>query len=282
MNYSEATLLQDLERLLPVYPPHMKKWVWEAEAGVIKRHEAFGDRTQVPPPPDDEGKFLFSLHLYCWAIYNRTNTDSGEQIIGREWDTDPYSLSTANISGRPSHTGYTRTGTKWSEVRGKWEKHTMWGAESAKDTPGAVPGLNYDKGAGGNVLKSDKWHPTMNDCWLLGGVHRQATFILVSPHIPENIWNPHGYPIVTAREILGLHHYGYTATQVKDKVVFKPGNKAQASKATICDYWNMIDSVVPEKSEATRFMRKLLDIFKNPYHAELRGFDKNKLNQVGR
>ncbi len=118
----------------------------------------------------------------------------------------------------------------------------------------------------------------MNDCWVLGGIHRRATFILVSPHIPENIWNPEGYPIVTAREILGLHHYGYTATQVKDKVVFKPGNLALLDQANVVDYWTMIVNALPKKGDTTSFIRKLLDIFKNPYHKELVGFDKSKLN----
>lgn len=261
MSYSKVTLLFDIKRLFPFYQPQMQNWIWEADKGKIGHRHVIGDvfRTSGSTQVDQHAQFIISLHLHCWYLYNLTHTDQGLQIIGREWDTDPFSLSAANIPD-VAFGGYQKSA-------GHWQAH------------GGPAGLNLSPGARGNVLKMDKWHPTMNDCWVLGGVHRLATFKLVSPKIPQNIWNHQGgYFIVTAREILGLIHFGYQSTRERDSVLFTPKDTARARGANLVDYWKHIQ----EKSQLkTGVILELLDReLKANIHAELLAFDKSKLRHV--
>jgi len=271
MTYGELTLGNDIRRLAPEYGPAMDHWIWEAERGVVRHHAQLGcQRMGQPTDPanltkaEKRNRFLFSLQLYGWFIYRQTNTDAGSQIIGREGDTDPFSLEHAKIPGVHSG-GYTKL------PGGTW-------AKPSAATP--KPGLNLTPQARGNVLKMDKWHPTMNDCWVLGGVHRLATFQLVSPRIPENIFNHrHGYLIVTAREILGLLHFGYEVNRAGGVVRFEPKNLHLARNANLVDYWKHIQ----EKSRlGAGIIREMLDReLKRDVHAEIESFDKRKLKRPG-
>ena len=170
MPYTEQSLLDDIKKLMdkPTFPEHFKGWVWEEEKGFLRNHHAFGRGIRAFGGGTEEQWSHFTLHLYCWAIYSKTNTDGGRQIIGREWDTDPYSLTIANIGGRATHTGYIRNGKTWTHNRGRWIATQKWKQQDPKASIQGDKGLNYDEGARGNVLKSDKWHPIMNDCWVLG------------------------------------------------------------------------------------------------------------------
>jgi hypothetical protein len=239
MAYNKFSLAYEIATLYPKYPPNLRTWLFA-------------------PKPED---FRVALQEYCWIIYQKTNTDAGFQIIGREWDTDPYSLD-ANILGRAIG-GYDK------QASGKW---------TARPEGAPVGGLNTSPGARGNVLKMDRWHPTMNDCWVLGGIHRGATFKLVSPRIPANIWNPMGFPVVTAREILGLLHYGYETQRVGSDVQFVPRDRGVAQRSNITDYW---DFMVEKSRQGAGLVRELLDKeLKANLHAELLAFDRSKLRKV--
>jgi hypothetical protein len=89
----------------------------------------------------------------------------------------------------------------------------------------------------GNIQVMDKWAPTVNDCWVLGGVHRQADFELVSIRSVENLWDFRGARhVVTAREILGLLHFGYKLHKEPARVWFACEDRLAAQNATIEDY----------------------------------------------
>lgn len=237
--YNKMALASEIALLMPKYPANLRSWLFA-------------------PTPDD---FKAALQEFCWVIYQKTSTDPGLQIIGREWDTDPYSID-ANIIGRAIG-GYNRVGPG------------SWRPQSPNVPQG---GLNTSPGARGNVLKMDRWHPTMNDCWVLGGVHRGATFKLVSPRVPANIWNPSGFPVVTAREMLGLLHYGYKIENGRDETLFVPKDPAFAHKSTITDYW---DFMVEKSRQGSAIIRDLLDKgLKASLHAELLAFDKSSLRRV--
>ena len=81
MKYNKLQLGWEIVVLFQKYPPFMRKWPWVADGGA--------------GVPD----FLASLKEMSWMIYSKTNTDTGQQVMGREWDTDPYAMG-ANIMGR--------------------------------------------------------------------------------------------------------------------------------------------------------------------------------------
>ena len=118
--YNKMALAWEIALLMPKYPANLRSWLFA-------------------PTPDD---FKAALQEFCWVIYQKTSTDPGLQIIGREWDTDPYCID-ANIIGRAIG-GYNRVGPG------------MWRPQLPNVPQG---GLNTSPGARGNVLKMDRWHP---------------------------------------------------------------------------------------------------------------------------
>src|SRR5262245_39744458 len=109
---------------------------------------------------------------YCWVAYDKARTASGPQVIGRITDLhETLQRKAANI------------------LKGQ----TL-----------------FDEGTRGNVLRMNKWCLVLNDCWLVGGVHRQAPFQLMSMPKWQNVWAPdyQGF-VVTARELIGLKVFGY-------------------------------------------------------------------------
>jgi hypothetical protein len=116
-------------------------------------------------------------------------------------------------------------------------------------------GTLFDPGAQGNLLQMDKWARVVNDSWILGGVHRAATFRLTSPRSLENLWNfSGGYASVTAREILGLLHFGYGFQQVGPWKVLVPGKGGDATTADLLDY----DRLMADQTSILK-IKKLID-----------------------
>ena len=58
-----------------------------------------------------------------------------------------------------------------------------------------------------DLLEMDKWTPVVNDCWVLGGVHRRAAFRLESPRALDNLWEG-------ARGDLVAHDYDSLAAAI--------------------------------------------------------------------
>ena len=153
---------------------------------------------KAPEPPKRDASE--EITNYCWIAYEKAFTTSGDQAIGRV-----NHLSAAGLY------------EKVAEIVGD---ETMR-ADAAR----------------GNLLKMDKWATVLNDGWLLGGVHRQAKFRLVSPRVMENLWNfQGGFPVVTARELLGLLHFGYQVQQVGPWQILSLADPGRAAKATLVEY----------------------------------------------
>lgn len=129
------------------------------------------------------------IDRYCWTAYEKAFTAIGPQVIGRVADIH-----------------YT--------IREK-VSHILAGQTL------------LDRSTKGNVLDMDKWCLVMNDCWLLGGVHRFAQFVLMSHPKWNNVWNAEitGF-VVTARELVGLRQFGY---QPEAGTTLGPGSTGTAT-----------------------------------------------------
>lgn len=250
MVYTEHNLKIAL-RSLPLDPP---RWVWDPHPHVLTGATLGTTVRSVMLKMRPMARFRFELWRYCWGIYHLTSTDTGHQVLGREWDTDSFSPSTGH--------------EKWARVNGKWTEVVR------------RAGVNLDPGARGNALKMDKWHPIMNDCWLLGGVHRLATFRLVSMRHAGNIWNfGGGRMVVTARELLGLRRFGYAPEHGPSTadIVFKPVNRALALGASLEAYAAILAG--PAAQRAT-MLREMVDPGVNDLMAEIRQNGATRRNRV--
>lgn len=158
-----------------------------AELAKIYRNPSDGFMWEENPRPD--GVTLDDIAEYCWSAYWKARTATGVQVIGRIADIHKsIQEKIANIM----------------------QGQTL-----------------LDEGTSGNVLKMDKWCLVMNDCWLLGGVHRNASFALMSGAVWQNVWNPQiGGFVVTAREVIGLNEFGYVR---QTGTAFGPGSLAMAT-----------------------------------------------------
>ena len=169
-----------------------------------------------PTAPDSAPR----LGDYCWAAYDQAYTTRGDQVIGR--------VNHLNAAGL---------------------------FEKVADIVG--PKTLLDKSAHGNLLKMDKWARVVNDSWILGGVHRFANFRLASPRAMENLWNfSINAPVVTAREILGLLHFGYRLQQVGPWQVLScvDQHRDRAASATLIEYDRLMNDQV-----TVRNVLKLVD-----------------------
>jgi hypothetical protein len=144
---------------------------------------------------------FYDLLEYCWLVYSKALYAAGPQLIGRTGDLwVPKQLSKAGISDPNTQT--------------LWDNFTQ-----------------------GNIQLMDKWSPTVNDCWVLGGVHRRADFELVSIRSLQNLWDyDKNLPIVTGREILGALHFGYELKEQPGRVRLVNKDPAAAQDATLEAY----------------------------------------------
>ena len=185
--------------------------------------------------------FVNDLLEYCWLVYSKALNSVGLQLIGRTGDLwVSQQLSRIGISDK--------------------EKQTLW-----------------DPHTKGNIQVMDKWSPTVNDCWVLGGVHRRADFELVSSRSLQNLWDyDKDLPIVTAREILGLLHFGYKLEQQSGRVRLIPQNPSAAQGATLEAY----DAFMKEmQAKGANSIVSLLKM--NPaLQKDIQNFDKTTLKHV--
>ena len=165
--------------------------------------------TGQKPPVD---KSPHRLGEYCWCAYDKAYSARGDQVIGRV-----------------NHLAAAALFEKVADIVGK---HTL-----------------FDQTSQGNLLKMDKWARVVNDSWILGGVHRFAMFRLASPRAMENLWNfSIGAPVVTAREILGLLHFGYQLQQVGPWQVLSCADKGRAAAASLLEYDRLMNNQMTVRS----------------------------------
>ena len=137
---------------------------------------------------------------YCWLAYSKAFSGDSDLIIGRVQHLEAAGL-------------YAKVG----EITGN---ETLFNDKTR-----------------GNLLKLDKWARVVNDSWIIGGVHRMGRYRLASPRIMENLWNRvDGFHVVTAREIIGLLHFGYEHQQVGPWQVMVCKGKDAAATASLIKY----------------------------------------------
>jgi hypothetical protein len=170
-----------------------------------------------------------TLAEYCWVAYSKSFSSVGDMVIGRQNDLARQGL--------------------YEKVADLVKPETSALPTDSKQTPTTstgVPNLTLlDEGTHGNLLNQDKWAKSINDAWLIGGIHRKAKFRISSTLTMNNLWNQSGqdeFLVVTAREMLGLLHYGYELHQVGPwKIFILPANNfLQASRASLVDYANHV------------------------------------------
>jgi hypothetical protein len=185
--------------------------------------------------------FLNDLLEYCWLAYSKAHEASGPQLIGRKgdlWVADHLK----------------RTGIRVEEKQTLWDSHTR-----------------------GNIQILDRWAPVVNDCWMLGGIHRRADFDLVSVRTLKNLWDfDNGFHVVTAREIMGLLNFGYSATQQPHMVQLRCVDSAKARAATIDAYDTFIKGQLRIGADSIRAILVMDPALKK----EIEGFDRSKLRHV--
>jgi len=145
-----------------------------AEIALIYRDPAKSGFMDFEKAEVKAGTTLPLIQKYCWTVYSKAYKASGPQVIGR--------LGDLHRSLR-------------EKISNIMEGQTL-----------------LDDPTQGNILKVDRWSLTVNDCWILGGIHRRADFSLMSGYTWKNVWNPdiNGF-VVTARELIGLQTFGYKA-----------------------------------------------------------------------
>jgi hypothetical protein len=185
---------------------------------------------------------LSDMLEYCWLAYTKALNAAGPQLIGRQGDLwVAQHLQRAGIDVQHQQT--------------LWDPHTR-----------------------GNIQVLDKWAPVVNDCWVLGGVHRHADFNLVSVRTLKNLWDfNQGFHVVTAREILGLLQFGYALKQQPDGVKLICADHGKAQAATIQAY----DSLMAGKQAIGADSIRSVLVMDPALKSEIQGFDPARLRHVG-
>lgn len=84
----------------------------------------------------------------------------------------------------------------------------------------------------------DKWNFTINDCWLLGGVHGHQEFHPASPINFRNIYHNTFILTITGRELFGLALAGYVEREGHKAMgrLYAPSSKQKADALDLITY----------------------------------------------
>jgi len=212
MTYTPQTIRLDIARI------GTASWDWAgANPGVIRPDLRSRNPTldQTATTGLTNAALQEELAEYCWTCYSKTLASKGHMVIGRVSD-----LTAAGLHEKVADIG-----------AGQYL---------------------FDHGTQGNLLRMDKWARVVNDAWLLGGVHRRATFRLASRITMGNLWNSNGgYFVVTAREIAGLLHFGYQYKRVGPWQVLTSENQGKAANANLVEYDNYINRIQSHNTART-------------------------------
>ncbi|VUD64279.1 hypothetical protein TDB9533_03281 [Thalassocella blandensis] len=121
---------------------------------------------------------------------------------------------------------------------------------------GGANDYNLTQGKPINVQKLKNWTVLINDCWMLGAIHRQKNFHLVTKiKNTSDIWNPAGYFIVTGRELYGLMSFGYVPVRPKVSgaaITFVCRDTHKASTAKLPRYAALANAAVNSSTIKTK------------------------------
>lgn len=230
-----------------------KPWIWQATDKAVNpklqqqfpygRPKADYDPEKLKkqePDLNNVNRILNDLTEYCWIAYSKSYERSGPHIIGRTPDLwVPEYLERAGITDQKTQT--------------LWDSHVM-----------------------GNIQLLDKWAPVVNDCWVLGGVHRRADFELISVRSATNLWDfKDRYHIVTGRELLGLLHFGYSAREGPASIWLVCTDVAKAKAATVEEYSAFMEEQQKMGPDSIRML-----LAGTKLREDIKGFDTSKLKHV--
>lgn len=190
-------------------------------------------------PTTPHRNYLNDLLEYCWIVYSKALQAKGPQLTGRQGELwVPMQFDKVGIQNE-------KTDYLWKD---------------------------FTKG---NILNIDKWSPTVNDCWVLGGVHRQADFELVSKEVIGNLWKvKENYHVVWAREILGVLHFGYKYDHQMGQHRLVCKDPEAASSASIEEYDEYMQGMQAKGPDSVQ------ELLTQGLFAEIRTFDKGTLKHV--
>jgi hypothetical protein len=231
--YTKTSLAEALTRL----GSKKANWIWEKEQGGANPVLADKYRNYNANKNKHGWSELFD---YCWCVYEKAFTATGDQLIGRVADLKGFKAKVAGIIVERGDT-------------------------------------LFNSSTQGNILEMDKWSPVVNDCWILGGVHRRADFRLESPRAMANLWDGDRKGlVVTAREILGLTRFGYERVVQQNLVKYVSKSPLRSLTATLEAYAECI--AAQEKAGPIAAIR--LMGLRDDVAAQIRGFDRSGLKKV--
>jgi hypothetical protein len=113
-------------------------------------------------------------------------------------------------------------------------------------------GVVNDAGDGSVLLMGgQKWSFTINDCWVLGGVHAGVDFYAASPISKANMVDDRYFLSITGRELIGLASFGYEKVTTTHGIGFVCKDKAKAEGATLPKYQEVV-GYVRSKADALK------------------------------
>jgi hypothetical protein len=119
-------------------------------------------------------------------------------------------------------------------------------------------GYVTDKGDGSILNMGGKdWNFTVNDTWLLGGVHSRLAFYAASVISKDNILDNDYNLSITGRELMGLALFGYTEVHNHKAlgVAYICTDRAKADAAKLTDYQCAVGQI-KSRNDAASFFKK--------------------------
>jgi hypothetical protein len=114
-------------------------------------------------------------------------------------------------------------------------------------------------GSSGSILMmgGNKWNFTVNDSWVLGGVHSGLPFYAASPITKANILDKKYYLSITGRELLGLALAGYKEEKGHPALgtVYVCADKKKAAALRLTDYQAAVAEIVSKKAAEAAFKK---------------------------
>lgn len=187
--------------------------------------------------PKNIPRFWRELNEFCWIVYSKAFMSSGMAYLGRIGDIQQIRRNICQM-------------------------------------PASGSGL-LSEHAKGNALSLPKWAPLLNDSWVLGHIHRKASFTNISPFSPANLWEDSESRVgctVTARELIGLINFGY----VFENGIYNCKNPVLAQAADLIKYNEIM---MREERKGMKSIMIFISI-NHDLREAIRSFDRNTLKYV--
>ena len=156
---------------------------------------------------------------FCYSVYNNAATNKLEAlVVGRIVKRD----------GTGTRINLEKVGYGLDDD----ERTNFITTKAGKDGVGSVLGVD-----------GSDWELSLNDSWLMGGIHARHDFYLASPRTKDNILDSTYGATVTGRELLGLTTFGYTLhPNTRLGEVYVCTDRARALAATFVAYQKAFDA----------------------------------------